>query len=60
MAQVGGCLSRFLTHHEGLRGDEAECVYHHFPFDGLDGVDDYSDGAGCELFKGLLGVDIDG
>ncbi len=60
MAQVGGGLSRFLAHHEGLGGDEAECVDYHFPLDGLDGIDHYSDGAGGELFEGLLGVDVDG
>ena len=51
MAQVGGCLSRFLAHHKGLRGDEAEGIYHDLPFNGLNGINHYSDGAGCELFK---------
>ena len=50
----------FLAHHEGLRGDETEGVDDNFAFDGLDGIDDYGDGAGSELLEGLLGVDIDG
>jgi hypothetical protein len=49
-----------LAQHEGLRVDEAEGVDYDFAFDGLDWVDDYGDGAGGELFEGLLGVNIDG
>lgn len=60
VAQVGGRLTGFLTEHEGLWVDEAKRVNYDFAFDGLDGVHDYSDGAGGELFKGLLGIDIDG
>ena len=43
-----------------MRVDEAEGVDDDFAFDGLDGVDDDSDGAGGELFEGLLRVDVDG
>lgn len=53
-------MAGFLAQHEGLRVDEAEGVDYDFAFDGLDWVDDYGDGAGGELFEGLLGVDIDG
>ena len=59
VAEVGGGLSRFLPEHEGLRVDEAEGVDDDFAFDGLDGVDDDGDGAGGELFEGLLRVDVD-
>jgi hypothetical protein len=43
-----------------LRVYEAEGVDNDFAFYGLDGVDDDSDGAGCQLLKGLLCVDVDG
>jgi len=59
MAQVGGGLTRFLAEHEGLGVDESEGVDYYFAFDGLDGVDDYGNGAGGELFEGLLGINID-
>jgi hypothetical protein len=39
---------------------EAEGVNDDFALDGLNGVDDDGDGAGCELLEGLLGVDVDG
>ena len=39
--------------------DEAEGVDHDFSLDGLNRVDDDRDGAGSELFEGLLGVDVD-
>ena len=60
MAQVGCRLPWFLPQHERLRVYEAEGVDHDFAFDGLDGVDDDGDGAGSQLFEGLLGVDVDG
>ena len=60
MSKVGGCLAWFLAEHEGLRVDKAEGVDDDFAFDGLDGVDDDCDGAGCKLFEGLLGIDVDG
>ena len=59
VTEVGGGLAGFLAQHEGLRVDEAEGVDDDFAFDGLDGVDDDGDGAGGELFEGLLGVDVD-
>lgn len=59
VADVGGGLPGFLAEHEGLRVDEAEGVDDHLALDGLDGVDDDGDGAGCELFEGLLRVDVD-
>jgi hypothetical protein len=59
VAQVGGCLTGFLAHHEGLRSDEAEGVDDDFALDRLDGVDDDGDGAGGELLEGLLRVDVD-
>jgi hypothetical protein len=40
--------------------DESEGIDDDLAFDGLDGIDNDSDSARRELFKGLLGVDIDG
>ena len=60
MTEIGGCLSRFLAHHECLRVYEAEGIDDDFAFDGLDGIDDDGDGAGGELFERLLRVDVDG
>ena len=57
--EVGGCLAGLLAHHEGLRVYEAEGIDDDFAFYGLDWIDDNGDGAGGELFKGLLGVDVD-
>lgn len=42
----------------GLRQDETECIDNYLALDGLNGVDDDGDGAGVELFKTLLRVDI--
>jgi hypothetical protein len=47
-----------VAHHEGLRVDEAESVDDDLALDRLDGVDDDGDGAGRELLKRLLGVDV--
>lgn len=52
-------MAGFLAEHKGLRVDEAEGINYDFAFDGLDGVDDYSDSTRSELFEGLLSVDID-
>ena len=60
VAQVGSCLSGFLAHQEGLWGNKAEGVDNDFTFNGLDRIDHNSDGAGSELFEGLLSIDIDG
>ena len=45
MAKVGCCLSRFLTQHEELRANQPESVNNNFAFDGLDRVDDDSNGS---------------
>jgi hypothetical protein len=42
-----------------LRVDEAERVDDDLALDRLNGIDDNSDGAWCELLKRLLCVDID-
>lgn len=60
MTQVGCGLARFLAHDNSLWCDESECVNDDFTLDGLDGIDHDSDGTRCELFEGLLSVDIDG
>jgi len=59
VADVGCGLAWFLAEHESLRVDQAECVNDDFALYGLYGVNDDGDGAGSELFKGLLSVDID-
>lgn len=60
VTEVGGALPGFLAKHEGLRVYQSESVDDDFSFDGLDRIDDDGDGAGSELFEGLLGVDVDG
>jgi hypothetical protein len=60
MSEVRSCLPRFMAHHESLGIDESERVNHDLSFDRLYGIDDYGDGAGGELFEGLLGIYVDG
>lgn len=60
MSQVRCTLARFLTKHERLWVDEAESIDDDLAFDGLYGIDHNSDSSGCQLFKGLLGIDING
>ena len=60
MSQVRCALARLLAEHERLWVDEAEGINDDLALDGLDGVDDNSDGSGCQLFEGLLGIDIYG
>jgi hypothetical protein len=59
MSDVGCGLSGLLSEHESLRVDEAEGVNDDLALDGLDRVNDDGDSAWCELFEGLLGVDVD-
>lgn len=59
VSNVGCGLPGFLSEHECLRVDETESVDDNLALDGLDGIDDNSDGARCELLERLLGVDID-
>src|SRR5215469_8544573 len=59
MTEVGGCLTWLVAHHEGLRIDQPEGVDNHLTLDRLYWVNDNGDSAGCELFEGLLGVDVD-
>jgi hypothetical protein len=49
-----------LAHDNCLWCDESERINNDFALDGLDGIDHDGDGAGGELFEGLLSVDIDG
>lgn len=58
VTQVGCALSRFLTQHERLGIDESEGIDHNLAFHRLDGVNDNGDGSRCELFEGLLSIDI--
>ena len=60
MPLVGGRLTGFHAHHHGCGLDQAEGVDDDFAFDGLDWVDDDGDGAGGQIFEGLLGLDVDG
>ena len=59
VADVGGGLTGFVAHHQGLWVDEAEGVDDDLALDGLDGVDDDGNGAGGELLETVLGVDVD-
>jgi hypothetical protein len=59
VADVGSGLAGFVTHHQGLRVDEAEGIDDDLALDGLDGVDYDGDGAGRELLERLLRVDVD-
>ena len=58
VSNVRRCLPGFLSEHECLRVDKTEGVDDDLALDGLDRVDDHSDGAGCELLERLLRVDI--
>lgn len=53
-------LAWFLAHDDSLGGNEAESIDDDLSFDRLDGIDDDGNSPGCELFKGLLSVNIDG
>jgi len=60
MTQVRCALTRFLTEHKRLRVDESEGIDDDLSLDGLDRINNDSDSSGCQLFEGLLCVDIDG
>ena len=60
MTEIRCRLAWFLAKHKRLWINEAECVDDDFAFDGLYRIDNDRYGARCELFKGLLGVYIDG
>lgn len=60
MAQVRSCLPGFLAHNDSLGLDKTESIDDDLTLDGLNGIDDDGDGAGCQLLKRLLSVDIDG
>lgn len=53
VANIGSGLSRLLTHYDGVRIDETECVNDDFPFDRLDGIDDYCYGTSLQRLEGL-------
>lgn len=53
-------LSWFVAHHEGLRVDQPKGIDDNFALDGLYWIDNDSNGTWGELFKRLLGIDIDG
>lgn len=45
VAQVAGALTRLLAHHQELRVDQSERIDDDFALDGLNRVDDDSDGS---------------
>ena len=55
---VAGGLAGLLPEHHELGVDEAEAVDDDLALDGLDGIDDQSDGAGIQRLEGGLGVDV--
>lgn len=59
VTQVGCALSRLLTEHQRLWVDESEGIDNDLAFDGLYGIDNDGDCAGCQLLEGLLGIDVD-
>jgi hypothetical protein len=48
-----------LAEHEGLWVDEAESINDDFALNRLDGINNNRDGSRCQLFEGLLCIDID-
>lgn len=59
MAQVRRTLAWLLAEHKRLGVDQTEGVNDDLALHGLNGVNDDGDSSGCELFEGLLGIDID-
>lgn len=53
MAYIGRSLPGFAASYYRLLIDESECINNHFPFDGLDGIDDDSNGTRLKGFEGL-------
>ena len=60
MTQVRCALTRFLTEHKRLRVDESESIDDDLALDRLNGINNDGNSSRCQLFKGLLCVDIDG
>ena len=60
MTQVRCALTRFLTKHKRLRVDESESIDDNLSLDGLNGINNNGNSSRCQLFEGLLCVDIDG
>lgn len=60
MTQVRCALTRFLTKHKRLRVDESESIDDNLSLDGLNGINNNGNSSWCQLFEGLLRVDIDG
>lgn len=60
VSEVASALARLLAKHEGLGVDKSEGINDNLALDGLNGIDDDSDGSSRKLFEGLLRVDIDG
>jgi hypothetical protein len=60
MTQVRCALTRFLTEHKRLRVDESESVDDDLSLDRLNGINNDGNSSRCQLFEGLLCVDIDG
>jgi len=60
MTQVRCALTRFLAKHKRLRVDESESIDDNLSLDGLNGINNNGNSSRCQLFEGLLCVDIDG
>jgi hypothetical protein len=60
MTQVRCALTRFLTEHKRLRVDESESIDDDLSLDRLNGINNDGNSSRCQLFEGLLCVDIDG
>lgn len=60
VTQVTCALTGLLAHHKVLRIDQAESINDDLSLDGLNGIDDDSDGSRVKLLERLLSVDING
>ena len=58
VTQVRCALTWLLSKHERLWVDESEGINDNLALDGLDGVNNNGNGSRCQLFKGLLCIDI--
>lgn len=53
MSDIRRRLARLAAAHDRLRVNKPKRVNHDFAFDGLDRVDDYTNGTGIQRFEGL-------
>lgn len=60
VTQVRRALAWLLSKHKRLWIDKSEGIDDNLALDGLDGVNNHGNGSRCQLFEGLLCVDIYG